>query len=115
MKTESKNSNTGLKYIYKVKSDRYKQGFFYTFHFRGKAIKTSISLDKLIVFKDKWFKERMLKRKERQMNKANEYFKIKEPSSMGEAQLQARLKPWKALVKLLGLKKQGVVFNWTKA
>ena len=25
------------------------------------------------------------------MNKANEYFKIKEPSSMGEAQLQARL------------------------
>ena len=65
MKTESKNSNTGLKYIYKVKSDRYKQGFFLYISFRGKAIKTSISLDKLIVFKDKWFKERDAKKEGR--------------------------------------------------
>ena len=52
-------SNSGYKHIYKQTRKGCKQGYIYTFSItedsgKRKTIKTSIDLDKLIHFRDKW-------------------------------------------------------------
>ena len=47
-------SNTGIKYISKIKSKTYKAGFYYEFSINRKFIKKSAFLDVLLSFRNKW-------------------------------------------------------------
>ena len=47
-------NSSGYKGISKSPSKSYKQGFRWRFIYKGKSIKTSVDLDKLIEFADKW-------------------------------------------------------------
>ena len=47
-------NSSGYKGISKETHKRFKQGFRWKFRYMGKSIKTSVDLDKLIEFADKW-------------------------------------------------------------
>jgi hypothetical protein len=54
-------NKSGYRNIYKEKNSRCKQGFYWKFQVhidcKLKVIKSSVDLDKLIIFRDKWLKE----------------------------------------------------------
>lgn len=56
-----RSDNNGYKLIYKKKESKCKQGFRWLFRVQinGKSeqIKTSVDIDKLVLFRDKWLKE----------------------------------------------------------
>ena len=55
------NNKSGYKYIYKVKSTQYKQGFAWVFYVwengKTKNKKKSVDIEKVIKFRDQWFED----------------------------------------------------------
>ena len=48
-------NTSGHKYIYERKNSRMKQGFIWVFQLNNEYKKSSVDLEKLIEFRDKWF------------------------------------------------------------